>query len=127
MPQLNRVSEWKNQILLDMVRSMMSVTNLFLFFWRHSLLIANYLLNRVLSKFISITPYKMWHSKKLSLDHIKIWRCPAHIQILQVGKLEVRSIKAHFIGYLKESLGYYFYFSEDHNVIVSRHPIFLEK
>ena len=34
---------------------------------------------------------------------------------------------AHFIRYLKESIGYYFYLPEDHNVIVSSHTIFLEK
>ena len=36
-------------------------------------------------------------------------------------------MRAHFIGYLKESLGYYFYLSEDHNVIVSRYAKFLER
>ena len=44
-----------------------------------------------------------------------------------MDKLEARSIKARFIGYPKESLGYYFYFSEDRNVIMSWHAIFLEK
>ena len=42
-------------------------------------------------------------------------------------KLEGRSIIALFIGYPKESIGYYFYFPQDHNVIVSRNTISLEK
>ena len=41
-------------------------------------------------------------------------------------KLENRFIIARFIGYPKESMGYY-YFSQDHNVIVSRNAVFLEK
>ena len=41
-------------------------------------------------------------------------------------KWEDRSVIAHFIGYLKESMGYY-YFPHDHNVIVSRHVIYLKK
>ena len=44
-----------------------------------------------------------------------------------MDKLEAKSLKAHFIGYPKEFLGYYFYFSEDHNVIVSQHAIFHKK
>ena len=42
-------------------------------------------------------------------------------------KVEDTSVIAHFIGYPKEFMGYYFYFSQDHNVIVSRNTIFLEK
>ena len=44
-----------------------------------------------------------------------------------MDKLEDRSIIAHFIGYPKESMGYDFYFPQDHNMIVSRNAIFLEK
>ena len=43
-----------------------------------------------------------------------------------MGKLEARSFRAHFIGYPKETMGYY-YILEDHNVIVSHHAVFLEK
>ena len=44
-----------------------------------------------------------------------------------MDKLDARSVRCYFIGYPKESLGYYFYFPEDHNVIVSRHATFLEE
>ena len=43
------------------------------------------------------------------------------------NKLEDRSIIARFIGYPKEFMGDYFYFSQDHNVIVSWNVIFLKK
>ena len=126
-PQLNGVSERRNRTLLDMVRSMMSFTDLPDFLWGHSLLTSIYLLNRVPSKTVPTTPYEIWHGKKPSLSHLRIWGCPAHVKRQQADKLEFRSFRARFIGYPKESLGYYFYIPEDHNVIVSRHAIFLEK
>ena len=80
IPQLNGISEWRNRILLDMVRSMMSFTDLPNFLWGHSLLTAIYLLNRISSKTIPTTPYEIWHGKKSSLSHPKIWDCPAHVK-----------------------------------------------
>ena len=90
-------------------------------------MIAIYVLNRVLSKTIPTTPYGIWHDKKPSLSHLRIWDCPAHIKRQQVDKLEFRSFIARFIGYPKESLGYYFYILEDHNVIVIDMLFFFEK
>ena len=43
------------------------------------------------------------------------------------NKLEARSDKCLFVGYPKESRGYYFYNPLEQKVIVSRHAIFLEK
>ena len=97
------------------------------FFRGHSLLTVIYLLNRVSSKIISTIPYEIWHDKKSSLSHLKIWGCSIYIKWQQMDKLGTRSLKAHFIGYPKELLGYYFYISKDHNVIVSRNAIFFEK
>ena len=127
MPQLNGVSEWRNQTLLDMVCSMMSFTDLPEFLWRHYLMTTIYVLNKVPSKTISTTPYEIWCRKKPSLSHLRIWGCPAHVKRQQANKLEFRSLRAQLIGYPKESLGYYFYILEDHNVIVNRHAIFFEK
>ena len=88
---------------------------------------AIYVLNRILSKIVPTTPYEIWHGKKPSLNHLRIWGCPAHVKRQQIDKLEFRSFRAWFIGYPKESLGYYFYISKDHNVIMSRNAIFFEK
>ncbi|GJU54314.1 retrotransposon protein, putative, ty1-copia subclass [Tanacetum coccineum] len=49
-PQYNRVSERRNKILLDMVRSMMSQTTLPKSFWDYSLESAARILNMVLTK-----------------------------------------------------------------------------
>ena len=110
-----------------MVRSMMSFTDLPLFLWGDALQTSIYILNRVPSKSVPTIPYESCHGKKPTLAHFKIWGCPAYVKRLMVDKLESRFVKARFIGYPKETLGYYFYLPEDHNVIVSRHATFLEK
>ena len=126
MSQLKGISEKRNKILLDMVRSMVSFTDLSLFLWGHALLTAIYLLNRVPSKSVPTTSYKIWFGKKLSLGYLKTWGCPTYVKRQMMDKLEDRSVIARFIEYPKESMGYY-YFLQDHNVIVSQNIIFLEK
>ena len=83
------------------------------------MLTAIHLLNKIPSKFVPTTPYEIWYDKKLSLSYLKTWRYPAYIKRQMADKLEDRSVVAYFIGYPKESMGYYFYFPQDHNVIVS--------
>ena len=126
-PQHNGVSERRNRTLLDMVRSMMSYTDLSISFWGHAILTVVYLLNKVPSKSFSSTPYEIWYGKQPSLNHIKIWGCPAFIKKLKTDKLETRSVQGRFVGYPKESLGYQFYLPDEQRVVISRHAIFLEK
>ena len=70
-PQQNGVTERWNRTLLDMVRSMMAHINLQISFWGDALLTVAYILNRVPSKSVFATPYKLWHGKKPSLDHLR--------------------------------------------------------
>ncbi|KAL0400285.1 UNVERIFIED_CONTAM: hypothetical protein Sradi_2371800 [Sesamum radiatum] len=58
MPQLNKR---RNRILLDMVRSMMSFTELPLSFSGYALEMAAKLLNMAPSKTVAQTPYQIWH------------------------------------------------------------------
>ena len=57
-PQRNGVSECRNRTLLDMVRSMMSLTDLPLSFWGYALETAAFTLNRAPSKFVEMTAYE---------------------------------------------------------------------
>ena len=91
------------------------------------MLTAIHLLNRVPSKSVPTIPYEIWLDKKLSLGYLKTWEYPAYVKKQMAKKLEDKSIIAHFIEYPKESMGYYFYFSQDHNVIVSQNIVFLKK
>ena len=58
-PQHNGVSERHNRTLLDMVRYMMSLTNLPLSFWDYALETAAFTLNRAPSKSVETTPYEL--------------------------------------------------------------------
>ena len=58
-PQHNGVSEHHNRTLLDMVRSMMSLTDLPLSFWGYALDTAAFMLNRAPSKSVEMTSYEL--------------------------------------------------------------------
>ena len=70
-PQCNGVSEHRKSTLLDMVQSMMSLTDLPLSFWGYALETAAFTLNRAPSKSIETTPYELWFSKKPKLSFLK--------------------------------------------------------
>ncbi|GJV60550.1 retrotransposon protein, putative, ty1-copia subclass [Tanacetum coccineum] len=96
-PQHNGVSERRNRTLLDMVRSMMNLTTLPLSFWDYALESATCILNMVPTKKVNKTPYELWYGKVLKLS------------------------------YLKETMGYYFYFPPENKIVVARYVEFFEK
>ncbi|KAK1612974.1 hypothetical protein QYE76_036647 [Lolium multiflorum] len=104
-PQRNGVSERRNRTLLDMVRSMMSLTDLPLSFWSYALETAAFTLNRAPSKSVETTPYELWFNKKPKLSFLKVWGCEAYVKKLQPDKLEPKAEKCVFIGYPKETIG----------------------
>ncbi|GJV99320.1 retrotransposon protein, putative, ty1-copia subclass [Tanacetum coccineum] len=106
-PQHNGVSERRNHTLLDMVRSMMNLTTLPLSFWAYALESATHILNMVPTK--------------------KVWGCEALVKRDTPDKLEQRPVKCIFIGYPKETMGYYFYFPPENKIIVARYAEFFEK
>ena len=59
-PQHNGVSEHHNRTLLDMVRSMMSFTDLPLLFWGYALETAAFTLNRAPRNSDEMTTYELW-------------------------------------------------------------------
>jgi hypothetical protein len=82
IPQRNGVSEHRNRTLLDMVRSMMSLTDLPLSFWGYALEIAAFSLNRAPSKSVKTTPYELWFGKKPKLSFLKVWGCDVYVKKL---------------------------------------------
>ena len=126
-PQWNGVSERRNRTLLDMVRSMMSQADLPLSFWGYALETAAFTLNRVPSKSVEKTPYEIWFGKIPSMSFLKIWGCEVFVKRMMSDKLGPKSDKCIFIGYPKETKGYYFYHQCENKVFVARHGVFLEK
>ena len=70
-PHHNVVSERHNCTLLDIVESMMSLTDLPLSFWGYALETAAFTLNRAPSKSVETTLYELWFSRNLSCRFLK--------------------------------------------------------
>ncbi|KAK4403191.1 hypothetical protein Sango_1059800 [Sesamum angolense] len=100
MPQLNGMAERRNRTLLDMIQSMISFTKLPLSLWGYVFKTTAKLLDIAPSKTAAQTPYQRWHGKPASYK---------------------------FIGYSKETAGYYFYDPSEQKVFVSRNAVFLER
>ena len=66
------MSEHRNRTLQDMVRSMMSLTDLPLSFWGYALETAAFTLNREPSKSVEMTPYELCVGKKPKLSFLKV-------------------------------------------------------
>ncbi|KAL4313454.1 hypothetical protein GQ457_01G016340 [Hibiscus cannabinus] len=124
-PQWNGVSERRNRTLLDMVRSMMSHTDLPTTFWGYALETAAFTLNRVPSKSVQKTPHEMWTGRHPNMSFMKIWGCKAYVKHQMSTKLKPKFEKCTFVGYPKETKGYYFY--NENKVFVARTGVFLEK
>ena len=100
-PQCNGVSERCNHTLLDMVHSMMSLTDLPLSFWGYALETAAFTLNRAPSKSIEMTLYELWFGRNLSCRFLEFGNAT-----LMSDKLEPKAEKCIFIRYPKATIGY---------------------
>jgi hypothetical protein len=96
---------------MDIVRSMLSNSHLHLFLWTEALKTAVYVLNRVPSKAVPKTPFKLWNGWKPSLNHLHIWGCSTKVRIYNpnLNKLYPRTTSGFFIGYAVNSKGFRFY------------------
>jgi transposase InsO family protein len=126
-PQHNGVSERRNRTLLEMVRSMMNLTTLPLSFWDFALETAVRVLNMVPTKKVEKTPYQLWHGEVPVLSYLRVWGCEALVKRDTPDKLQPRTTKCIFVGYPKETMGYYFYNPSENTVRVARYAEFFEK
>ena len=110
-----------------MVQSMMSRIDLPISFWGYALETAAFLLNRIPSKAVKKTPYELWIGKHPGLSFLKIWGCEAYVKRQASDKLASKSDKCLFVGYLKETKGYYFYIPTENKVFVAHNGVFLER
>jgi hypothetical protein len=110
-----------------MVKSMMSQTDLPLSFWGYALKIATFTLNRVPTKSVERTTYEIWTQKHLRLSFLKVWGCETYAKCLISDKLTPELDKCLFVGYPRETKGYYFYNRAEGKVFVARNGVFMEK
>ncbi|KAL6323869.1 hypothetical protein AAG906_005865 [Vitis piasezkii] len=120
----SRLSHWT---LMEMVRSMMSYSDLPISFWGHAIETAAYILNLVPSKSVPKTPTELWTGRKPSLKHVRMWGCPAHVLKGKTDKLETKTELCFFIGYPRGTKGGLFYSPKDKKIIVSTNAHYLEE
>jgi hypothetical protein len=96
---------------------MMSLSELSISFWGYALETAAFILNRVPSKSVEITPYELWHGKKPMLSFLRVWGCEAC----------VKSAKCIFVGYPRETIGYTFYHPAEGKTLLLRLEPFSRK
>ena len=127
-PTMNGIAERRNKTLKDIVRSMITYFALPESLWGKTLKTATYILNKVPTKVIEKTPYELWTSKKSSLKHLHIWRCPAEARPYRPNerKLDSRTINCYFVGYFKSSRGYKFYDPTTRSIFKTSNTRFFE-
>ena len=110
-----------------MVRSMISQLDIPISFWSYALETAAFLLNRVPLKAVEKITYEIWNGKTPNLSFLKIWIYEAYVKRQILDKLAPKSDKCLFVGYPKETKGYYFYNASENKVFIARNGIFLER
>ncbi|KAL2248325.1 UNVERIFIED_CONTAM: hypothetical protein Sindi_2684800 [Sesamum indicum] len=61
-----------------------------------------------------------------SYKYLRVWGSPTYVKRLVGDKLDSRSSLCRFVGFLKETAGYYFYDLFEQKVFVSRNAVFLK-
>ncbi|GJW77921.1 hypothetical protein Tco_0139603 [Tanacetum coccineum] len=84
------------------------------------------ILYMVPTKKVDRTPYEIWHMKAPKLSYLRVWGCEALVKQDTPNKLDSISIKCIFVGYSKETMGYYFYYPLKNKIFVSRNAEFFE-
>ena len=85
------------------------------------------MLNKVQSKSVEVTLYRIWTNKEPYLSHLKVWGYPTYKKRTMSDRLKTKSEKCLFVGYLKETIGYKFYNTLEQRLFVSKHTIFLKR
>jgi transposase InsO family protein len=83
--QQNGVAERRNRTLMDMIRSMLSYSNLPLGLWMEALKTAMHILNRVPINSVAKTLYELWTGRKPTLNYFHIWGCLVEARIINPG------------------------------------------
>ena len=96
-------------------------------FWGYALLTTAFTLNRVPSKAVEKTPYEIWVGRRPNMSFLRVWGCDAYVKRMLSTKLEPKSERCVFVGYPKETKGYYFYNPSEDKAFVARTGVFLEK
>lgn len=74
---------------------------------------ATCIVNMVLTKKVSTTPYELCHRKLPLMSYLNVWVGEAYVKCNTSNKLQLISQKYIFMGYPKETIGDYFFQKEE--------------
>ena len=101
--QENRVFEQMNCMLVEMACAILSDAGLPNTYWGDVILYATHVLNHIPTCAIakSLMPHKAFTGNKLSIAHLRIFGCKAHVHVPdeKQRKLDAKSIKCTFLGF----------------------------
>lgn len=128
-PQQNGVVEQKQQHLITVARALLLQASLPKKFWGDVVLTAAHLIYRIPSPLLdNQSPYEVLFSSKPSYLHLRVFGCLYFMFTLKRDrtKLDHRSNKCIFIGYLVGIKGYKVYDLTNYTTLVARDIIFIE-
>ncbi|GJW20629.1 hypothetical protein Tco_0031251 [Tanacetum coccineum] len=84
------------------------------------------ILNMVPTKKVDKTPYELWFGIVLNLSYLKVLGFETLMKCDTPEKLQQGYVKCIFVGYPKETMGYYFYIPPENKTVVARYDEFFE-
>ena len=96
--------------------------------WGEVLLIVCHIHNRIPSKKLKVSPYKLWNKTKSNLNYLRVWGCLAFYRILNPKrmKLRPRALKSNFVCYAENSKAYKILDLSSNIIVESRDIKFIE-
>lgn len=112
-----------------MARSMLKSKRMPKEFWAEAVACAVYLNNRSSTKkLMQMTPQEAWSGKKPDVSHLRVFGSIGYVHVPDEtrSKLDDKSEKLVFIGYVKNSKGYKLYNARNGKTVISRDVEFNE-
>lgn len=128
-PEQNARLERENRTVVESARSMLYTKDLPKSLWAEAINTAVYVLNRTpTTQILNSTPFEIWHGRKPTLDHIRLFGSEAYV-LTPKGKhtkLDPKRKKLILVGYDKDSTNYRLFDPVTKKITISRNVIFNE-
>nr|GEV18148.1 hypothetical protein [Tanacetum cinerariifolium] len=128
-PEQNGVVKRQNRTLVEAARTMLSASQLPLFFWAEAIATACYTQNRsIIIPTHDKTPYHIINDRKPSIKHLHIFGCICHITRdgENLDKIKEKGDQCILVGYSTQSKGYRVYNKRTRMIVESIHIRFDE-
>uniref|UniRef100_A0ABD2WT57 Integrase catalytic domain-containing protein n=1 Tax=Trichogramma kaykai TaxID=54128 RepID=A0ABD2WT57_9HYME len=127
-PEQNGVSEQSNRYVVELARSMLTVSKMSKSFWTHACETATFLINRTGKSGVpDKSPIELWSGKSFkSFDYLRIFGSDCYVNIPKQfrSKFDDKAVAGKFIGYLNEKDGYKIWVPSKNRVVNSRNVDF---